>query len=364
MKRCCHHFDHVHQGYIILFLAHDGIAQPTIWDAYQNVAKTMYNIDIFFEIIHQKRGQTQWGSISVVRDIIFGLKQLLIKYDREHYDWDTWRIFLVSGADIPIRSPLDLFFLPPTIPFFCFREQNPNVPHYTSHGTFFSMTLADVDKYFSIVDTPLHILKKWKQSLPYILSKKSDLTIFPELLFLNWYTHQKDKEHSHCTTLDFRRFPSSMNPITWDDFNTTKIVSLDNILKTKGERIRMSLDDVLDLIQRLTKKLPFLFFFRKISNKVNSEKLLEKLQNHLWNHSQIRDVPKKKLKPIHQFDDVTFQQFLQDEKQKQQSQARYQSRLKALQKFSQISDPQKQEIFLQSHYLRPQEQRKKLSQGP
>lgn len=346
-KNCCGAID-LDDGYIICFLAHSGIEQASVWDAWKEKADAD-GIRIVFHKILQDPTMSQWGSISVVRDTIRGLQELVREY--EGMDPDRWRVFLVSGSDIPIRPPRDLLWIPSGIPLVCMSSSSYATTRM--HSQFFSMTLGDIRKYFTGI-TPGRLLSTWKQKLPDLLLHQRQITMFPDLLFLNWFIEGVDRWIPHCTTLDLRRFVSSPNPITWTDLSTPRLVLASNLFSSKtgsDERIRISFSDAMKIVGKMTRRQPFLFFFRKVSRTMDARGLKELLERTVW-----CSMPQQQKMPEFQvvnWSDITNQQLDADVSEKVADRQKYRSRKEALRAFSQKyhpSDNPRQQQFLQSRY--------------
>jgi len=109
---------------IILFLAHDGVSQPDVWESWRSYSLQSTSDNILFyvhspisspeyckEFCDKYRlpisfGETRWCQVSLVFEFLRALESIVGKHNKTSA---SCKIYLVSGNDIPIKNGSLLF---------------------------------------------------------------------------------------------------------------------------------------------------------------------------------------------------------------------------------------------------------------
>lgn len=90
---------------VVLMLAHDGVSQPAVWERWEATGDVRVCVhcpeNLCCDFSQKRRlpiefGETRWGEVSVVREMLKALESVLAFDDRELF------IFTVSGTCVPV----------------------------------------------------------------------------------------------------------------------------------------------------------------------------------------------------------------------------------------------------------------------
>lgn len=273
---------------VVFFLAHNGISQFQLWKDWKALSETT---NIHFRVLTKPEyaqteqtelvrkqnnqpvyiGQTKWARFSIVYETLVGYFYIAQESLRKGWTDDTI-VFLVSGTDIPIRHPHQMFDLI-TNDLVCYTKPSQEHDVYF-HSQFISLTLGTIKhvllrKIGLVLSRPLDKKKihDWWEPVMRQMTRYRDInTIVPDMIFLNGiFTKSDEIGDKHCTTISFASSDKLNSPITWDQ--EEKIVYFTELVSKKFY-IKVDLEQILYICQFLKRRRPFLFFFRKVSSTI------------------------------------------------------------------------------------------------
>jgi hypothetical protein len=278
---------------IILFLAHEGVTQPLLWEKWKDLfeSESIYkNYKIIYKVhcpYYVKYGsdfckkyklkkllflKTSWCSPSLVYEYIRCLRHIT-EHVPEYKNNSDVLILLTSGYDIPIAPPHRLFrnnFN--KLNHLCMNEFDTNIQ-------WIALTKKLVTKVVDYFTDEI-----FRQFLLFNLTNGgcSDET-FLKFFFtenIQTYVALSLEQKQNCVERDFRQKRNDPSPILWK--NTTEI-------RTMNYRILNYTVDVIDaiFIARSIKDGDHILFFRKIANTCQFD--LNIFYDFIWNSSKNRN---------------------------------------------------------------------------
>lgn len=257
---------------IILFLAHEGVTQSSLWedwkeDAFSNTSAVWkqqnkikflvhspdnveygrsfcrkYKLDIAFHA-------TSWCSPSLVYEYIRCLRHI-VENDIDFKNADHASIFLVSGMDIPISSGKK-FFVQNSL---YIKQNHFCIINRKYHSQWISMNKKTILLFVEFFDDD-----KMKKIL---LSGLTTRMCADENILLDFIEYNKNVNETQltsCTTRDWRDKKGSNSPILWNNISEKKLVTY-----SYPKAMRITLMDAIRFARSFMKDGDDTMFFRKV----------------------------------------------------------------------------------------------------
>jgi len=231
----------------ILFLAHQGVSQSGVWKVWKNKMDEFF--DIRYHVVCPENplygasfcrthrltlmGPTAWGSFSIVYETIRALCQLYTEYNAEER---FFRLFIVSGSDIPIQDLRAFDFIDREV---IGMRAIPSTNEF-KHSQWMCLTpLFLTHIYDRYHDMNYILLILFYQCL---LTLQSYPNLAPDEIWLNFVEYDRRRFSTRHILLPFYHDSNlPISPITWNDLR------LKQYRREDGKGMRMNLVEAIYL---------------------------------------------------------------------------------------------------------------------
>lgn len=275
---------------VILFVAHDGVSQPNIWELFKQrhidenadiqfrvLAQADNKIKMGSEFVKQYRLQgdycmkpTNWSSFSVVYEILYAFWVIYLELGGNFE-----RIFLISGTDIPIVSLAQwIHDNPSKTANYAGGNKDKSV-----HSTWMSLTsnlVRDIifdylhypDTFMDLDNLKIHERKMHRYRIlklfidcninGYYSRNHVNISLAMDETWLSCLPIRINLQSNGWIVLPLFRGANRVSPILWEDFETSQLI---------GQDTSINLHEYINISRFKRSTIPSLLTARKVSEK-------------------------------------------------------------------------------------------------